>query len=592
MLRVLASPSVKQAHQSEASTNALIVDVASGASRHLYTGLDDYVLTTVDYWVDESSTANKDDNNNSAEAVDTTASATSVVPAKWRTRAVKAVLFRRFAPILTIYLQRVRFNKEAAAAEKVNHRFEFNDTIYVDRYLERNRARALQARQRCLQVRQRRLRAEQERDELAQFDTLQQPMEAVYDAVLQRLQRFAALHRSADAGDELHAGMHKVYRAERERLGELRAQIEACAREEENAYAALRHEAYRLYAVLVHDGAPSVGHYWAFIRAGREHQWVKFNDQNTSHVDEEQVVAESVGGARHVSAYGLIYIKADARLWSAAAMAPMSPEELQRLLPASLVEEVRADNAAFGDELGRWRMRPLIEERLPERLRYAGGSEAVPRSRSMDCLEWFCMRHGKATEAVALALSAVYAEAFEGASLWSELQRGREDDPQRPSRAQQFMQVAGERAAEPLAEQVRQVAALMCEKAPQLQQRVQVMEEAYAHAKRAMVLLGFMLQCLQRCDRYGAAAMLRELDTHEAAGVVYADLSPARQACAQQLLRSCVAEAPDLVHWMRRAGYGDGEGGEKEQEAEAGAPALPAVSESEVEEVMREHAGC
>uniref|UniRef100_A0A7S0WIA5 ubiquitinyl hydrolase 1 n=1 Tax=Chlamydomonas leiostraca TaxID=1034604 RepID=A0A7S0WIA5_9CHLO len=84
---------------------------------------------------------------------------------------------------------------------------------------------------------------------------------------------------------------------------------------------------YKLFAVLVHSGGVHGGHYYAFIRPGRE-QWLRFDDdrvtlESDKAAMEDQFGAEEVGGggggygqggglrfnAKHSNAYMLVYIR-------------------------------------------------------------------------------------------------------------------------------------------------------------------------------------------------------------------------------------------------------------------------------------------
>lgn len=52
---------------------------------------------------------------------------------------------------------------------------------------------------------------------------------------------------------------------------------------------------YELFAVLIHAGAISGGHYYAYIKNLDDHEWYNFNDSTVTHISAEQV-AEAWGG--------------------------------------------------------------------------------------------------------------------------------------------------------------------------------------------------------------------------------------------------------------------------------------------------------
>jgi ubiquitin C-terminal hydrolase len=61
---------------------------------------------------------------------------------------------------------------------------------------------------------------------------------------------------------------------------------------------------YTLYAVVVHDGVATFGHYWIFMRHGEK--WLKYNDSSVTEIKTEDVFSNL--GA-HTNACALIYIQ-------------------------------------------------------------------------------------------------------------------------------------------------------------------------------------------------------------------------------------------------------------------------------------------
>ena len=128
-------------------------------------------------------------------------------------------------------------------------------------------------------------------------------------------------------------------------VGRLRGELAELEREMTTAYddPALQQCAYRLHAVLVHEGQASSGHYWAFLRlppspaelepetglgeteTGETEGWLKFNDVQVSPCGWADVVRDAYGGSGLASAYCLFYV---------------ADEELQRIyhgIPAPFV---------------------------------------------------------------------------------------------------------------------------------------------------------------------------------------------------------------------------------------------------------------
>ncbi len=64
---------------------------------------------------------------------------------------------------------------------------------------------------------------------------------------------------------------------------------------------------YELFAVWIHSGVATTGHYWAYLRDFKANKWRKFNDVFVSDVDEKTVFEDAIGGSNSgVSAYFLV----------------------------------------------------------------------------------------------------------------------------------------------------------------------------------------------------------------------------------------------------------------------------------------------
>lgn len=66
-------------------------------------------------------------------------------------------------------------------------------------------------------------------------------------------------------------------------------------------------EVFRLYAVLVHSGSASSGHYYAHILDTRDGKWYEFNDSMVREEDAKDVARAYGGSSGSANAYMLIY---------------------------------------------------------------------------------------------------------------------------------------------------------------------------------------------------------------------------------------------------------------------------------------------
>lgn len=404
-------------------TNAIIVDATSANERNLHSGLDDYAFAPIEYHLDES---NKEPSD-STQAGDShpEANLQSPKPTKPMSRvafnlgnesnrnrempnsALKSVWFTKLPPVVVVYLQRVRFNRETSQAEKVNDRFEFQTEIALDRYLESNRTNAEHARKIVQRSKVERAKLTSLLDGYKKFplgsssidddaadgtpidvpklstvetssghgsgseistkrDTPWNDEEPFFSAAKRVRTRLeyslnplsSTLFVSSVAKTDVMKSLETidaVLQHDRERCDFYEKRLRALDDLESEAYRELNNVKYRLHAVLVHDGAPSGGHYWTFIRNwgtnGTEAAWMKLSDSVVSYVSEEEMFLWSAGGNGRASAYCLIYIvrpdsdRNDAEMKSIA-------EESKGLLPVIRVEEVEKNCADFSSQVG------------------------------------------------------------------------------------------------------------------------------------------------------------------------------------------------------------------------------------------------
>ncbi|XP_030078578.1 ubiquitin carboxyl-terminal hydrolase 47 isoform X3 [Drosophila hydei] len=105
---------------------------------------------------------------------------------------------------------------------------------------------------------------------------------------------------------------------------------------------------YELFAIMIHSGSASGGHYYAYIKDFENDEWFCFNDQNVSTITQEDI-QRSFGGPNgsyyssaytsSTNAYMLMYRQVDAKRNEHAAKCNDFPEHIKSLLPKLHAEE-------------------------------------------------------------------------------------------------------------------------------------------------------------------------------------------------------------------------------------------------------------
>jgi len=315
-----------------------------------------------------------------------------------KTTASSSFWIERLPKLLSFQLQRVIYDQEKKVQVKVDESFEFDLTIYVDRFLLPNRAEAGNAAARVRELRQR-------RDELLQalcrFKEYQgRPGLGAEEVLGWAADCLEANALSPQAVDNSSSGSrpqlelcdpHRIAAGRMPEavtlLGELQQaapqavqilrslkavchsqeallqqEVETLTAEIGDAYRDLRQHPYELHAIWVHQGIAGSGHYWAYVRDWQNDRWIRYDDALVSVKAWEDVRAEAVGQAgSNTSAYVLVYL--DKELAVQQSRARDAVEELraaEAALPRQLLAEIHLDNTRLQEE------KAQQEERMAE----------------------------------------------------------------------------------------------------------------------------------------------------------------------------------------------------------------------------------
>lgn len=310
-------------------------------------------------------------------------------PSGETTTATSSFWIERLPKLLFFQLQRVVFDQEKKAQVKVDEAFEFDETIYVDRFLLENREAATKI---AAQVRDLRQQREALLKALAQFEDYQGRSGLGVSDVLgwaadclqdnakpksTQLEPSSSLrldlsqpHHLAEAGlPEAMALQDKIAASGETTVHLLRALQEACKtqeamlREEADRLAAsigsahkdMRRSPYELYAIWIHQGIAGSGHYWAYLRDWQHDRWIRYDDALTSVVSWDDVRTAAVGQAgSNTSAYVLVYLHQElATQQRQPRDATVVLQEAEALLPQRLLSEIHRDNVALREENAR-----------------------------------------------------------------------------------------------------------------------------------------------------------------------------------------------------------------------------------------------
>eukprot|EP00439_Symbiodinium_sp_Y106_P082703 s1430_g22.t1 len=334
-------------------------------------------------------------------------------PAGSKAQGRTRVWIRRPPKLLFFQLQRVAFDPETKEQVKLEDEFDFETTIFPDRFMQRNEATVLQVEETVQRLRERKAEKQSALQSFQQYQagsTHLLPVTQVLRSAASCLEANAASLRSGGSppaepnpGDPVHCAALTALRSKQ--AGEdaqlawieacqasevpvqtLRALADECQRQEERlqeeicsldqelleAYSALQKEPYHLFGIWVHQGQQAEarsGHYVAFLKDWRQDRWLRFSDSFVSTVSWEEVRRAALGGEgqgdvagttgaqakSRSSAYVLVYM--EAKLAESQQNADKDIE-----IPGELLEEIQKDNRALQNERGSWEEQVKVRE--------------------------------------------------------------------------------------------------------------------------------------------------------------------------------------------------------------------------------------
>ncbi|KFY26487.1 hypothetical protein V493_04054 [Pseudogymnoascus sp. VKM F-4281 (FW-2241)] len=209
-------------------------------------------------------------------------------------------------PIVQIQIQRTAFDPATQQASKNQNRIVFDETIYLDRYMEdekilqrrrdawvwKNRIRLLEARQKALQV-----------------TDVDVPVEGTLHATKDFLQSLG----DEQVGDiainpDLASTLEERANEISNEMAAISKEISSLKLKLQEQFTDLRQHRYRLQAVFIHRGTNAYGHYWIYIYDFAQDIWREYNDERVSIVEDRTRVfgQPGTGGA---TPYYLVYVR-------------------------------------------------------------------------------------------------------------------------------------------------------------------------------------------------------------------------------------------------------------------------------------------
>ncbi|KGO65772.1 Peptidase C19, ubiquitin carboxyl-terminal hydrolase 2 [Penicillium italicum] len=225
-------------------------------------------------------------------------------------------------PVLQIQVQRVQFDPVKKCSFKSTNHLGLLETIYMDRYMDTKNPDVVDRRNQCWEWKASLKRLEARREELLRTkEGAGVDMATLFRKVKTALLDVNSIENDAETGAEVGSDSKNAV-AGTELLDELeslshKAETELQAVDQEikdtqtmisSQFADFNNLPYRLYAVFVHHGSVSFGHYYIYIFDFDKKIWRKYNDEYVTEVQNVDEIFKNDSTSNPPTPYFLVYV--------------------------------------------------------------------------------------------------------------------------------------------------------------------------------------------------------------------------------------------------------------------------------------------
>lgn len=212
--------------------------------------------------------------------------------------------------VLQFHIQRVLFDRERLVPYKSLEAIPFGEKIYLDRYLETDDEEIIAKRQEVFEWKSHRRSLYAEKDDILRVDP--ETKLSVVDALIATLKyletKVAPSEEFAVSPDTIEVIRQQIDHL-KDRLQKVNTQINDLQGKISSQFLSYQKVGYSLFAIFIHRGEASYGHYWVYIKDPHKNVYRKYNDDNVTEVPASEVLNFTENNT--ATPYYVVYVKDD-----------------------------------------------------------------------------------------------------------------------------------------------------------------------------------------------------------------------------------------------------------------------------------------
>ncbi|QLL33947.1 hypothetical protein HG536_0F02720 [Torulaspora globosa] len=224
----------------------------------------------------------------------------------------RTVAATKFPRILQIHIQRVYYDRERFMPFKSIEPLPFNEVLYMDRYSDSKDPNLLKIKKETEAMKSKLATLKRRQRELLSVNDLGLSRKAAFIETINYLKSDALQTPEASCSDEKKSAIiRQLTQATTDIDNELTSlyhQISDLENKISKQFDEFQTIGYSLFAVFIHRGEASYGHYWVYIKDRFKNGiWRKYNDETITEVPESEVLNFTEGNT--ATPYFLVYIQ-------------------------------------------------------------------------------------------------------------------------------------------------------------------------------------------------------------------------------------------------------------------------------------------
>lgn len=220
----------------------------------------------------------------------------------------KSLTVKEIPDVLQFHVQRVLFDREKLMAYKSLEPIPFSEQIYLDRYLDTDDADILNKRLEIFKWKSEINKLHEKKDAILKTD--EESKLSIIDSLIATKKYLENKIKSSETlsiKDETILAIQAQIDELKNQLQEIHNQLNNLQDQVSKQFINYNKVGYSIFAIFIHRGEASYGHYWIYIKDPRKNIFRKYNDETVTEVPASEVLNFTEGNT--ATPYYIVYVK-------------------------------------------------------------------------------------------------------------------------------------------------------------------------------------------------------------------------------------------------------------------------------------------